>query len=63
MSGLAQRRAAASPVTGRVVAGVTPTVYVSNGRGGTVTPIAIATNTPGAPIQVGAGPYAIAITP
>ena len=43
MSGLAQRRAAASPVTGRVVAGVTPTVYVSNGRGGTVTPIATVT--------------------
>ena len=27
------------------------TIYVSNGRGGTVTPIATATNTPGPPIE------------
>ena len=39
------------------------TVYVSNGRGGTVTPIATATNTPGAPIPIGRGPGLIAITP
>jgi YVTN family beta-propeller protein len=28
-----------------------------------VTPIAVATNTPGPPIQVGCGPWAFAITP
>ena len=39
------------------------TVYVSNGRGGTVTPIATATNTPGLPIPVGRGPGLIVITP
>src|SRR5215475_12176769 len=39
------------------------TVYVSNGRAGTVTPIATATNTPGPPIPVGRGPGLIAITP
>ena len=45
------------------------TVYVSNGRGSTVTPIAIATNTAGQPIEVsggpgsGRGPGSIAITP
>ena len=33
------------------------------GEPGTVTPIATATNTAGTPIQVGDGPYAIAITP
>jgi DNA-binding beta-propeller fold protein YncE len=37
-------------------------VYVSNGREGTVTPIATATNTPGLPIPVGRGPGLIAIT-
>jgi len=54
---------------------VTPdgkTVYVANtwentGRlasgQSTVTPIATATNTPGAPIEVGSGPWAFAITP
>jgi len=54
---------------------VTPdgkTVYVANtwentGRPasapGTVTPIATATNTPGAPIEVGSQPWAFAITP
>ena len=30
---------------------------------GAVVPFATATNTPGSPIQVGDGPYAIAITP
>ena len=39
------------------------TVYVSNGRGGTVTPIVTATNTPGPPIPVGRGPGLIVITP
>jgi YVTN family beta-propeller protein len=39
------------------------TVYVSNGRAGTVTPIATATNTPGLPIPVGRGPGLIVITP
>jgi YVTN family beta-propeller protein len=62
MSRLAHGPAAAS-VTGRVFAGLAPQVYVSNGGGGTVTPIATATNTPGPPIKVGAGPYAVAITP
>ena len=33
------------------------------GEPGTVTPIATATNTAGTPIEVGDGPYAIAITP
>jgi DNA-binding beta-propeller fold protein YncE len=37
-------------------------VYVSNGREGTVTPIATATNTPGLRIPVGRGPGLIAIT-
>ena len=39
------------------------TVYVSNGRGGTVTPIVTAANTPGPPIPVGLGPGLIVITP
>jgi DNA-binding beta-propeller fold protein YncE len=40
------------------------TAYVGVwGEPGTVVPIATATNTPGQPIQVGDGPYAIAITP
>jgi DNA-binding beta-propeller fold protein YncE len=38
-------------------------VYVSNGRGGTVTPIATATSTAGPPIQVGDRQYGIAILP
>jgi len=45
------------------VSGLARTVYVSNGRGGTVTPIAAATNTPDPPIPVGAGPGLIVITP
>jgi YVTN family beta-propeller protein len=39
------------------------TVYVSNGRAGTMTPVAAATNTPGPPIPVGRGPGLIVITP
>jgi YVTN family beta-propeller protein len=45
------------------VSGLARIVYVSNGRGGTVTPIATAANTPGLPIPVGRGPGLIAITP
>jgi YVTN family beta-propeller protein len=45
------------------VSGPVQTVYVSNGRGGTVTPIDTATNTPGPPILIGRGPGLIAITP
>jgi len=48
---------------GRAFAGLAPTLYVSNGRGGTVTPIATATNTPGTPIEVGEGAGAFVITP
>jgi DNA-binding beta-propeller fold protein YncE len=33
------------------------------GEPGTVTPIATATNTAGTPVEVGDGPYAIAVTP
>jgi hypothetical protein len=42
-----------------------PTVYVSGGRSGqgTVTPITVATNTPGTPIKVGGAAGFIAITP
>jgi hypothetical protein len=39
------------------------TAYVVNYSDNTVTPITIASNTPGNPITVGAGPDAIAITP
>jgi YVTN family beta-propeller protein len=45
------------------VSALARTVYVSNGRGATVTPIATATSTPGPPIPVGRGPGLIAITP
>ena len=45
------------------MSGPVQTVYVSNGRGGTVTPIDTATNTPGPPIPIGRGPGLIAITP
>ena len=45
------------------MSGPARTVYVSNGRAGTVTPIAAATNTPGPPIPVGRGPGLIVITP
>jgi YVTN family beta-propeller protein len=50
-------------VTRPVFAGSAPTVYVSSGRGSTVTPIATATNTTGEPIEIGNHPDAIAITP
>lgn len=63
MSGLTQGPAAAASVTGRVCAGLAPTIYVPNGRGSTVTPIATATNTPRQPIEVGPGPGSIAATP
>jgi YVTN family beta-propeller protein len=39
------------------------TAYVANSDSGTVTPIATATNTVGAPILAGSSPYAITITP
>jgi YVTN family beta-propeller protein len=58
VSGLTPRAA-----SGQVFAELAPTLYVSNGRGGTVTPIATATNTAGTPIEVGDGPYAIALKP
>ena len=52
------------------MSGPVQTVYVSNGRGGTVTPIDTATNTPEPPIAVGVNrpglhnqPDGIAITP
>ena len=38
-------------------------MYVSNGRGGTVTPIDTATNTPGPPISIGPGPGLIGMAP
>jgi len=39
------------------------TAYVANRGSGTVTPIELATNTPGSPITVGSEPVAVAITP
>jgi len=39
------------------------TAYVVNTDSGTVTPIRTATNTALAPVKVGRGPVAIAITP
>jgi hypothetical protein len=53
----------AAPVAGgqRAVRG--PVAYVVNGKMGTVTPIATATNTPDKPIEVGVNPSYIAITP
>ena len=39
------------------------TAYVANSADATVTPINLATGTPGAPISVGSYPQAIAITP
>jgi len=39
------------------------TAYVANSGSDTVTPIELATNTPGSPITVGGGPSAVAITP
>lgn len=43
--------------------GLARIVYVSNGRGDTVTPIATATNTPGPPISVSPAPGEIVVTP
>ena len=63
---------AARNVTGQVSdgGGGTPpavtgsgTAYVINSGGGTVTPIDLATNTPGRPIKVSGEPVAMAITP
>jgi hyaluronoglucosaminidase len=45
------------------VSGLARIVYVSNGRGDTVTPIAVATGTPGPPIPVGPAPGEIVVTP
>ena len=39
------------------------TAYVTNSESDSVTPIALATHTPGAPISVGKYPVGIAITP
>lgn len=44
------------------MSGAAHTLYVSNGRGDTVTPIATATNTAGPPIPVGRAPGWIAVT-
>ena len=43
--------------------GLARNVYVSNGRGDMVTPIATATNTPGPPIPVSPAPGEIVVTP
>jgi len=45
------------------VSGPVQTVYVSNGRGSTVTPIDTATNTPGPPVPIGRGPGLLAMAP
>jgi YVTN family beta-propeller protein len=45
------------------VSGPVRAVYVPNGRGGTVTPIAAATGVPGPPIPIGRTAGDIAITP
>ena len=45
------------------MSGPVQTVYVSNGRGGTVTPIDTATNTPGPPISIGGGSGLIVMAP
>jgi YVTN family beta-propeller protein len=63
------RRASAPIAVGSSPFGIaiTPdgkTAYVTNeGGSGSVTPITVATNTPGTPIAVGSEPYGIAITP
>jgi YVTN family beta-propeller protein len=49
---------------GAAMAAAAPgTAYVTNEGSGSVTPIEVATNEPGAEIQVGSGPEGIAITP
>ena len=40
-----------------------PTAYVANAGSNTVTPIDVATNTPGTPIPVGNFPFGVAVTP
>jgi YVTN family beta-propeller protein len=62
------RQAADAALTGRLSrsqpGSASPViVYVTDIDSGTVTPIAAATDTPGAPITAGSTPYAIAITP
>jgi YVTN family beta-propeller protein len=53
------------PLCGVSTAGASSssTAYVANGGGTSVTPIEVATNTPGPEIKVGISPRAIAITP
>lgn len=58
MVGLMATLATATAATARPV-----TAYVVNYADDTVTPIDLATGTPGATIPVGSGPTAIAITP
>src|SRR5580658_394378 len=48
---------------GALATGAAQTAYVANDNMGNVTPISLATNTPGAPITVGACPQGVAITP
>ena len=45
------------------MSGPVQTVYVSNGRGGTVTPIDTATNTPGLPIPIGRSAGLVVMAP
>src|SRR5580704_10740984 len=47
----------------RTAAGSAPTLYVDNQISGTVTPISIATNTPGKAIKAGSAPTNMEITP
>lgn len=47
----------------RATAPSAATAYVANYSSGTVTPIDLATNTPGTPVRVGKNPVSIAITP
>jgi YVTN family beta-propeller protein len=39
------------------------TAYVTNYDAATITPIDVATGTPGAPISVGGAPFGVAVTP
>ncbi len=55
--------AAASTIVSTAGSSVSPTAYVANELNNSVTPIDLATNTAGSPIEVGANPAAIAITP
>ena len=53
VAGHAPRAGHSRPAPGLTARG--PLAYVVNARGGTVTPIATATNAPGEPIEVGIG--------